>query len=330
MIVHGIHGAAHEAGAMDHKMSAHVACLSTQAFNHGDGGSHPVRLLQTEPMDIHEHRTLIGCGYNGQDRHQIGDIAGIDFDIFLQSLQKRSCFPVPLGRVGVQILNLHFISQRLGRQPEGAITPVALHRHGAGGMELGRAEQPQRIQGQIDVGHGFHFSGERQITFALDQILGKQQSCDKLAGYAAVDDIVSRLQLACTPNGIRGGTGQGTSHPLHLLPQGGQRPLRQPSSHLKSSIHAQCAHDGQQKTQCGAAFTAVEDGSFRNGGNGIYAISDVSSSDICAQCVQTVHRGFNIPVGFRADQRGLIVRKGGADQIPMGDGLGGDYLNFAL
>jgi hypothetical protein len=40
--------------------------------------------------------------------------------------------------------------------------------------------------------------------------------------------------------------------------------------------------------------------------------------------------GFNIPVGFRADQGGIVVRKGGSDQVSVSLGFGRDGCQSAL
>ena len=190
-----------------------------------------------------------------------------------------------------------------------------------------RVKQGDGFLCHANIGLGFHVSCDDQIAGAIQQRQGEKQPGNVLAGYTAVDGIASDPELSGAADGIRCGTCQSASHPLHFLPQGRKRALGQPPRHDKCGIHAQRPRHRQQKAKGGAAFTAIENGAFRHSCNGKYRVAGVCPGDLRPKGAQAFCRGGDVPVGFGADKLGGFVRESGADQQPVGLGFGGDDGN---
>ena len=160
--------------------------------------------------------------------------------------------------------------------------------------------------------------------------MGKEQAGYILAADIARDGVSAGPKLSGAADGVGAGAGEGAAHPLQLLPEGGQGPLGEPSFHQKGGIHAKCAHNGQQKPQCGAAFTAGELSRPGDLPDGLHTVAEGLPIDLCAQSPQTVGGGLDVPVGGAAADGGGLVGKGGADQEPVSLGFGGDDLHRSV
>ena len=220
-------------------------------------------------------------------------------------------------------------SQSVGGKEERAVAPVSLHGQASRGMEPHRtgmlrvrAKQGNGVLRHLNIRLGLDLSGDFQRAGGIQQGKCQQQAGNILAGYAAVNAVVSGFQLSGAANGVGSGTGQNAAHPFHFLPHGRQGPLREPSLHVKSSVHTQRTGNRQQKPQGRAAVVAVQlrlIGSMPHGSDGVACLRFFN---LRTQRVQASGGSIHIPVGFRAVKNGWRIRKGSADQQPVGLRLG--------
>ena len=99
---------------------------------------------------------------------------------------------------------------------------------------------------------------------------------------------------------------------------------------MKGGIHAQCAHDGEQKAQGGAAVPAGEEGGFRDCFHRRDPVAEVGALNFGSQGAEAIGGCIHVPAGLRAaDARGAVCQ-GRADEIPVGLGFGGDDLDQTM
>ena len=151
-----------------------------------------------------------------------------------------------------------------------------------------------------------------------------------MTGNGSVDGVFSASKTAGTPNGVRCGAGKGTAHSFHFLPKGSQRTLGKPSCHLKNRIHAQRTGNGQQEAEGRTAVLTGKGGAEGDFLYGFYTVSVGKPRDTGSKGGKAVGGGFNIPIGFRADQCGWLIRKGGANQHTMCLGFGRNRVDIPV
>ena len=85
------------------------------------------------------------------------------------------------------------------------------------------------------------------------------------------------------------------------------------SFHEESGVNSQRANNGQKKTECGSAFSAVHADILGELLNRVDGKTAFRCDDLRAQCPQAIDSSPVILAGIRANDLGGIIRKGSAD-----------------
>ena len=137
MIVHAVHGAAHQAGSENMEGVVARFRMTAQGFQHGDHRGHPIGFLQPKAADVGKDGPMKAGGGDGEDGHQVGNVRGIDGQSLPGKLrQEPSGGSVALGGIGVQTLNIQVTAKRVCRQKEGGVAPIRFYGKGSGGVKL--------------------------------------------------------------------------------------------------------------------------------------------------------------------------------------------------
>ena len=195
-------------------------------------------------------------------------------------------------------------------------------------------EPVQHIQSQFHISPGLQWAGERQIAVPLQQGEDEQQSGDELAGHIPRQAVLAGVQgqTVVPPSTVQGkhAAFRAPADPLpteQLLVRG-EGPLHEAAAAGESGLPLYQQSHGDQKTQRGAALSAVQDGEGSRLGDGVPQTVDPERPGL-----QLLHQGSQ---GGKAPAGGLDVLRvrqtgdgadpaaeGGGDQGPVGLGLAG-------
>ena len=148
----------------------------------------------------------------------------------------------------------------------------------------------------------------------------KQQPCGILRAHVAAQGIIARLQCAADPN--RKAAVHGNAVCAHGAEQNLVRALRQFAAAGENGVDPLCGHKRQQKTQGGAAFTAVERNAAvpplrRFHGPKIAVLLNQN-----AEGTQTPHRRFNIRTRIGDGEPAFAFCQRGGKQQPVDERFG--------